>query len=201
VNVVAQTWQLDSSVDQRALLRNVSWRQYELFLEARGESDSPRLTYLGGRLELMTPSIEHEMRGRMIGRLLSEWAIETDTALTACGSWTLKKQHSERGLEPDESFFLGSRRKKRPDLAIEVVWTHGGIDKLEVYAGLGVPEVWQWRKSGLEVFVLRDGSYELRKRSALLRDLDLELLMRHLDADNQHQALLGYRKALRKRKS
>jgi hypothetical protein len=28
-----------------------------------------------------------------------------------------------------------------PDIAIEVVWTSGGIDKLEVYRGLDVPEV------------------------------------------------------------
>ena len=32
-----------------------------------------------------------------------------------------------------------------PDIAIEVVVTSGLVDKMAVYAGLGVPEVWLWR--------------------------------------------------------
>ncbi|MEG4506483.1 Uma2 family endonuclease [Microcoleus sp. F6_B4] len=35
-------------------------------------------------------------------------------------------------------------KKAIPDLAIEVVFTSGGIDKLQLYKRLGIPEVWFW---------------------------------------------------------
>ena len=45
-----------------------------------------------------------------------------------------------RGVEPDECYCLGTLAEI-PDIAIEIALTSGGIDKLEVYRGLQVPEV------------------------------------------------------------
>jgi hypothetical protein len=39
-----------------------------------------------------------------------------------------------------------------PDVAIEVIWTRGGLDKLDVYRGLGVPEVWTWQEGRLRFY-------------------------------------------------
>ena len=53
------------------------------------------------------------------------------------GSWTIRSRPKERGLEPDECYILGDPgARKRPDLAIEVEWTRGLVDKVEVYRGL-----------------------------------------------------------------
>jgi Uma2 family endonuclease len=49
---------------------------------------------------------------------------------------------------------------QRPDLAIEVIWTSGGLDKREIYRALGVREVWFWRKGRLTVHALRPAGYE-----------------------------------------
>jgi Uma2 family endonuclease len=69
--------------------------------------------------------------------------VEFQTA----GSWTVKNKRVRRGAEPDECYvFSGFAAPKRPDLAIEVIWTSGGIDKLNVYRKLGVPEVWCWEE-------------------------------------------------------
>ena len=84
-----------------------------------------------------------------------------------------------------------------PVLAIEVAWTHGGLDKLEIYARLGVGEVWFWRKGKIEVHVLRGEAFEPLERSALLPDLDLDQLASFLDAEHQTQAVRAYRAALR----
>lgn len=64
--------------------------------------------------------------------------------------------------------------KDEPDLAIEVIWTSGGIEKLEVYRGLGVGEVWIWRDHVIEVHLLRDGAYHRADRSQLLPDFHLD---------------------------
>ena len=45
--------------------------------------------------------------------------------------------------------------KNVPDLVIEVVVTSGGINKLEVYRRLQVPEVWFWENEEFSVYHLR----------------------------------------------
>ena len=104
----------------------------------------------------MSPSWEHEDTAIMLARLLSEaWAEETQTPLNGAGSMTVKARGRKRGAEPDKCYMLGERRERVPDLAIEVIRTSGGIDKLDLYAGLGVREVWFWREDALEVHVPR----------------------------------------------
>jgi Uma2 family endonuclease len=58
--------------------------------------------------------------------------------------------------------------KEFPDIAIEVVKTSGGINKLEVYQGLEVPEVWFWKNDRFSVYCLRDSHYEQVVRSEFL---------------------------------
>jgi len=40
---------------------NVSWSQYEEFLSDLGDGYAVRITYDRGRLEIMSPSLNHEM--------------------------------------------------------------------------------------------------------------------------------------------
>lgn len=88
-------------------------------------------------------------------------------------------------------------RPTSPDLAIEVVWTSGGIDKLDVYRGLGVREVWFWREGAIEVSVLDTDQYQRRERSVVLSELDLAELARYIDPENQTDSVRRYRQALR----
>ena len=181
------------TADQRVILHGVPWSHYEVLLALRGEASVPRLTYLSGELELMSPSQDHERLKTLIARLLEMYALARRLPLNGFGSWTLRNALKERGAEPDECYVLGEGRgKDRPDLAIEVVWTSGSLDKLTVYAGLGVGEVWFWREGRIEVYVLRGGAYARLERSALLPDLELELLARFLTYDDQTSAAREY---------
>jgi Uma2 family endonuclease len=92
---------------------------------------------------------------------------------------------------------LGTERKAAPDLAIEVVWTHGGLDKLEICRGLGVREVWIWRDDRSEVHELRGANYAAIQQSGLFPDLDLQLLATFLDRSSQTQAVRQFRAVLR----
>ena len=111
---------------------------------------------------------------------------------------TLKNKREERGVEADECYFFGSepRAKRRPDLAIEVIWTSGGIDKLDVYRKLGVREVWYWEKGRIQVYVRRGVSYEPVNASEALPHIDLDQLVSFLDRPTASQAIRDYRAAL-----
>jgi Uma2 family endonuclease len=184
--------------DQRVTLHDVSWADFELILHIRGDRGGVRLTYLNGALELMSPSVDHEGIKTTIARLLEAHAEERGLAFNGFGSWTLKNALRARALEPDECYALSLGRPTRPDLAIEVIWTSGGIDKLEVYRGLGVREVWFWREGAIEVWELAGERYERREGSGLLPDLDLGELARHIDAEDQTGSVRRYRQALRR---
>jgi Uma2 family endonuclease len=184
--------------DNIIVLDGVTWADYQRLLEIRGERPVPRLTYLEGVLELMTPSRPHEYFKSMIGRLVDAWCLEKGVAITPYGSWLLEDKESERGVEPDECYVLGEvENPARPDLAIEVVWSHGGLDKLEVYRKLGVREVWVWEAGAIEIYSLQEASYTRIDRSALLPDLDHGVLLRFVDVRPMTRAVTEYRTLLR----
>ncbi|WP_295389830.1 Uma2 family endonuclease [uncultured Thiodictyon sp.] len=186
-------------IDQRVQLHGIRWQDYESLLAMRGESSGTRVTYLDGELELMTPAIDHETQKTMLGRLIETYAEERDIELQGCGSWTVRKQAKARGVEADECYVLGvwTEPPTIPDLAVEVIWTSGGIDKLEVYRGLGVPEVWFWKDGALRIYVLEGEAYGLCQRSRLLPDLDPGLIVRFMAYPSQTQAVRGFRAALK----
>jgi Uma2 family endonuclease len=106
-----------------------------------------------------------------------------------------------RGLEPDQCFAIGDAvRPTVPDLAIEVIWTSGGIDKLEVYRKLGVREVWFWKAHRLEVYVLKGEQYRRARKSRLVPEVDLDLLVSFVDEPVMSRAKRGLRAAIRKRR-
>lgn len=187
-------------LDQRVHLTGITWDDYERLLAVRGDDPGVRFTYLEGQLEIMTPSTYHEALKTRLARIVEAWSEESGIDLEGAGSWTLRNPDAERGLEPDECYFVGrtGEDEAAPDLAIEVVWTSGGLDKLAVYAGLGVREVWFWRDERLTFHALRDDRYEPISRSRLLPAFDPELAERLMTArTSQAQAVRDLRAALR----
>lgn len=183
--------------DQRIFMYGVTWSEYEALLAIRGERAGIRIAYLEGNVEIMSPSIDHEAIKKAIARLLEAYAEERSIELNGYGSWTIKSAPRERGVEPDECYIVGTERKPAPDLAIEVVWTHGGLDKLEIYRGLGVGEVWVWSNGKITAFELRDDGYAELSGSGLFPDLDLVLLASFADRPNQTQSVREFRAAIR----
>ncbi|MBL9025428.1 MAG: Uma2 family endonuclease [Myxococcales bacterium] len=181
--------------EQRVLLHDVPWAAYVVLRDAI-ESSGVRMTYLEGKLEIMSPSRAHEVDKKQIARLLELFCLERDIPLFGYGSTTFRKEEGERGLEPDECYCRGAD-KPVPDLAIEVVKTRGSIDKLEVYRGLGVAEVWVFEGGAFQVLVLRGDRYERSPVSAVLPEVDLPMLASFAVRADQHAALRAFRDALR----
>jgi Uma2 family endonuclease len=179
------------------VLHGVSWRDY---LVLRDLLDSPglRMTYCQGALELMSPSERHEDKKKFIARLVEMFAIERDVPLEGKGSTTYRREEAARGLEPDECYFLAPRRGPFPDIAIEVVLESGGVDKLEVYRGLGVREVWFWENDAFHLHALGPQGYAPIASSAIVPGLDFEHLATFVRRDDQHHAVREFRDGLRR---
>lgn len=185
-----------SNADSIIVFHDVTWEDYERVLDIRGDKSAPRINYLEGELEIMSPSKDHEQIKSFIGRLLEAWCMDRGIEVTPFGSWTLKEQEQHRAAEADECFIFGTAPRERPQLAIEVEWSRGSIDKLRIYEKLGVDEVWIWRKGVIQVYALAGEKFAKVERSRLLPDLDLGLLTSMLDRDTLTQAVRDFRRAL-----
>jgi Uma2 family endonuclease len=181
--------------EQRVVLYGIPWATYVALCDA---VDSPgvRMTYLKGCLEIMTLSRRHEVTKKQIARLLELFCLERDIPLFGYGSTTFRREEKERGLEPDECYSRGED-KPIPEIALEVVVSRGTIDKLDVYRGLGVREVWVFEDGSFRLFELRGEAYEPIEASGVLPEVDLVELARFAAVKDQHAALRAFRDALR----
>lgn len=190
----------DSPVeDDIVVLHSVSWAEYLRKLDERGDRSGPRISYNEGELEIMSPSKTHESIKSKIGRLVEVWCLEKGVRFETLGAWTINDERVQRGAEPDECWVFGDRdleKAERPDLAVEVEWTRGGLDKLDIYRKLSVREVWMWRKKQqLTVHVLRGERYVEVPKSTVLKGIDLAELVKHLGLRTS-DGIRAYRAAL-----
>ncbi len=185
-----------SSAESRVVLTNISWSTFEAIL-AETDRRSTRFTYDRGVLEIMSPSREHERLKRMLGRMVEGLTEELEIPISSASATTLKSQMKQKGVEPDESYYIAQEARVRgrddldlavdppPDLAIEVDITSSSIDQLGVYASLGVPEVWLCDGVRIQVYHLQDdGHYTQPARSPAFPFLPLEEIERFLSRRN-----------------
>ena len=191
--------------DQVVYLSNVSWDDYERIDALRGESSVPRLTYIEGMLELMSPGTAHESDKKKLARIFEAYLEHLGIPVEGVGSWTVKNKKKKLGAEPDECYVLTTvpvdASVKAPDLVIEVVYSSGNLDKLEVWRKLGAKEVWLWQSGELTVFVRKGDAVGSARRSALVPALDLDLIVRCMHEKTQTAAVQALRAALAKKRS
>lgn len=180
------------TTEQRVLLRSVSWETYERLLAEKGDASNPRFTYNRGELEIMSPSTEHEQLKEIFTLLVNVIAEEMRINSRALGSTTFRREDLARGFEPDSCFYFHNepriRGKKEidltvdppPDLVIEIDITHSSLDKLPIFAQIGVPEVWRYDGKQMFIFKLEDEKYAELKESAVLLGLTTDIIMRFL---------------------
>ena len=158
-------------VENRIVLDDIEWGTFvELSNQRRG--NVPRMTFDRGLLELMCPLRQHEQIGRFIGRLFEIYTEVFDIEIGSVKSTTFKRKDLKRAFEADESYYVKHAEQMRskeeidlaidppPDLVIEVEITSSAIRKLELFAAMGVPEVWRHDGEQLQMFSLENGGYK-----------------------------------------
>ncbi len=183
------------------LFEGMTWREFKA-VEQLLDRPGYRLSFLDGVLEIRRmPGEPHETIKKRIAALLELYLLMAGFDFTPTGSMTLESESRAVKREADESYKLAPGRV-RPDLAIEVVFTSGGINKLEAYKRLLIPEVWFWEDGVLEVYHLqKEGNalhYERVSSSEEVKGIDLDLLLRCINMVNHVDAIKTFQQALHK---
>jgi Uma2 family endonuclease len=154
---------------QQLLLKGLDWQKFEAILSELGESRASRLSYSNGVLEIMVPLPEHEKDKEIIGEMVKILLDARNINFEPLGSTTFKNERMNQAVEPDACFYIENYQavigKNRlnleidppPDLAIEIDIT--SRTHLDNYRLLGVPELWRYTQSGLQIHLLQEGEY------------------------------------------
>ena len=157
--------------EQRTVLHNISWETFETLLRETGEDRGSRFAYDCGTLEIMTPLLEHESYKSNFGNFIIALAEELQIEIKSAGSTTLKRQVANRGIEPDNCYYIQNESSIRgrqkldletdppPDLVIEIDITNSSVNKFGIYSALKIPELWRYDGRNLIFYQLQSGQY------------------------------------------
>ena len=182
-------------IEEPILIDELSWREFKV-VEQLLSRPGVRLSFLDGVLEIRRmPGRKHETAKQRISTLVDLYLEYAGIDFTPTGSVTLESETGRVKREADLSYELGSNREF-PDLAVEVVVTSGGINKLEAYKRLQIPEVWFWENGALRMYSLGADGYAEVDRSFVLPDLDIVLLVRCINVENHLQAMREFKQTI-----
>ena len=165
---------------EQIILKGIHWETYKSLVRDLEAQPSKRLTYDNGVLEIRMPLPPHERYKKWLGRLVEIITEELGIEIASLGSCTWSRDDLRKGLEPDECYYIQNEAAVRgketitlsvdppPDLAIEVDSTSSSLDRMGIYAALGVPEVWRYDFKVMMFWVLVDSVYVSRETSIAL---------------------------------
>jgi Uma2 family endonuclease len=187
---------------RQLVLHGEPWETYVRMLRLFDGRRRLRITYDRGTLEIMTLSPEHESWKYLLGRLVDAATEELGLPIAGYGSMTCKRRKKKKGLEPDNCYWIANADKIRgknkinfrtdppPDLCLEIDITHSSLDRMDIYAALGVPEVWRLDEQGLTFQALQPGGSYAEVASSLsfplvsAADVNRFLALRGQEDDN-----------------
>lgn len=178
--------------EKRVALHHLNWLSYQQILQALPQNRAARLTYDRGTLEITMPSELHEFARELIGRFIYFLVSELGLNLKTLGSTTLDREDLNRGAEPDNAYYIQNQPlvagrpvdlsvDPPPDLVVEVDITHTDIDKLSLYAAMGIPEFWRYNGQDWRIYQLQAGQYQEVDRSPTFPQVPKEQLYLFLD--------------------
>jgi Uma2 family endonuclease len=190
--------------EQRVVLSGVSWETYEQVLTDFLDRSRPHFAYDRGMLEIVSPTPPHEKDNVALAQLVSTVAEELEIDFLPVGSTTYRRKALRQGFEADSSFYILNILNERfvldlaeidpttdppPDLVIEVGVSRSSLDKLAIYVGFGVPEVWRCERDRVSILVLEGDAYRPVPASRVLPPLTDDVLTRFLLQSREQRRL------------
>lgn len=199
----------------RLTFYEISWEEYEQLLANLNDSSNFRVSYIDGRLEIMSPSAKHEKYKILIHDLVLILSDELDQEILSYGSTTLKLESLRKGAEGDDCFYIQCASKigekdsidlrvdPPPDLVVEIDLTHESASKFPIYAAIGVPEIWRYDGNQWQIWHLSNQAYSLASNSLsfpFLTDEQLAEFIRISIDSGRKQARQAFREWVREAK-
>lgn len=163
-----------------------TWQDYCTLRDSRGDSSIPRMKYRHGEILLMSPLPRHGREAHVLARIVEALLDSQNRNYEAFTPITMELPEKS-GIEPDYCFYIDNwqavvgkdrlqwETEPPPDLAIEIdVTTYTAA---EDYLPYRVPEVWLFKKSGLQIHALQNGDYQLQPFSRYFPEIDLPTLI------------------------
>lgn len=156
--------------EHRVLIDGVSWQTYSALVD-ESEHASGRMSYDEGTLEIMCPAMPHESIKSLIGRMIERFTEIRRIDIRTSASTTFRRKDLKRGFEADESYYIQNAELIRgkheidlsidppPDLVVEVEITRSALNKLRMFASMGIPEVWRYDGKILSIGYLQSDRY------------------------------------------
>jgi Uma2 family endonuclease len=175
------------------ILQGIHWDTYQNLVRDLESQPGMRLTYDDGILEIMMPRPPHETFKKLLGRFVEVMTEEIGIEIRSLGSTTWTREDLQKGLEPDECYYIQNELAVRgkdvidltidppPDLAIEVDSTSSSMNRMGIYATLGVPEVWRFDREILTILSLVNDDYQPRDMSLVLPMFNAAVLKSFLE--------------------
>lgn len=165
---------------QTIVLHNVSWNSYKTISDTLQDETPAHFTFDRGKLEIMVLSLKHENLKKILAMLFERICEALEKDIFAAGSTTFQREDLERGFEPDECYYIKNAARMRgketvdlafdppPDLTIEVDIKHSSLNRMSIFAAIGIPEVWRYDGEKLMIFLLENGEYAESQTSSIL---------------------------------
>jgi Uma2 family endonuclease len=193
--------------ETRIAIHGISYEFYKQFCDEIGEQPI-RLSFNDGCLEITITKSPHEFFKTLLAKLVEATIFELDMPVRSGGAMTFQRDDLKKGFEPDECWWIQHEAAVRtttefdfnsdppPDLAIEVEISHSLAKRIQIYAALGVPEVWRFDGQQLRFCRLEsDGSYVDESSSLafpFLRPENLMPLLKLPDDNNETRRIKSY---------
>lgn len=192
--------------ERRVVLRSLNWQGFQTLRQTLSPDRSTRLTYAQGTLEITMPLEVHEFSVRLIELFIRILLFELGIELKTMGSTTLDREDLDRSAEPDNAYYIQNQplvagrdinleSDPPPDLVVEVDITHTDINKLKLYAAMGIPEFWRYNGETWRIYCLKDTAYEEVEESPTFVNVPKVKLYEFLAAARQSE--LGAERDLR----
>ena len=195
---------------ERVYATGIPWNVYTRLADFRDQQESRvKITYDQGRIELVSPSFRHEKPSLRLNLIVVTLAEELGLELVSARSTTFRQEQAEKGLEPDDCFYIAHAAEMigveeidlaihpAPDLVIEVDNTNSSVPKEPIYAPMGVPELWRHDDGQVAICILQsDGTYADGLRSLSFPQMsaaDLDQLLFHTNHLEDIAAIRHYR--------
>lgn len=196
------------------IVPQVAWDDYERLLEELAERPGLRVSYDCGRLEIMSPLPEHGEYGSLIEDLVTAACQAFRLKLEKRSNATWKRRSKSKGVEGDASYYIQNAERiigKRkidlesdppPDIIVEIDVTNPSLNKLPVYAALGVSEIWRYDGRTCRFYWLVGDKYVETLISRSIPGLTSEMLAEAVEISKtrgQDAARSAFRRLLRNR--
>ena len=174
--------------NQSVVLHNISWNSYKQITDTLQDETPAHFTFDRGKLEIMVLSLKHENLKKILAMLFERLAEALDIEIFAGGSTTFQREDLEKGFEPDECYYVQNADFMRgkdnvnldfdppPDLTIEIDVKHSSLNRMSIFAAIGIPEVWRYDGEILTIYLLNDVVYEKSNTSSVLPSATAEKL-------------------------